>query len=433
MVGFITKLPMRRQNKMLLQTILNRVQRHKSFLYKKAVLVEGKAGPALEVEIQPRSNSRALCSGCGQARPGYDREQKQRRFQFVPLWGMAVIFLYAMRRVACPQCGVKVERVPWAEGKNQLTTTYQVFLARWAKLLSWQQVARAFRTSWESVFRSVKTVVAWGLAHRSLEGITAIGVDEVQWQKGHQYLTLVYQINQGCKRLLWIGKDRTAKTFLGFFRMLGPERSAAIGYVCSDMWKAFLKVVKKKASGALHILDRFHIMALLNKAIDKVRAGEVKRLKRDGFEPVLKHSRWYWLKRVWNLTRNQAVKLKELLKYNLQTVRAYLLKEDFHRFWEYRSAAWAKRFLGNWCKRVLRSRLEPIKKVARTLRRHEELILNWFRAKGTMSSGVVEGLNYNVKLTMRKAYGFRTYEAAEMALYHRLGQLPEPPLTHRFC
>lgn len=418
---------------MLLQTILNRVQRHKSFLYKKAVLVEEKTGPALEVEIQPRSNSRALCSGCGQARPGYDREQKQRRFQFVPLWGMAVIFLYAMRRVDCPQCGVKVERVPWAEGKNQLTTTYQVFLARWAKLLSWQQVARAFRTSWESVFRSVKTVVAWGLAHRSLEGITAIGVDEVQWQKGHKYLTLVYQINQGCKRLLWIGKDRTAKTFLGFFRMLGAERSAAIGYVCSDMWKAFLKVVKKKASGAIHILDRFHIMALLNKAIDKVRAGEVKRLKRDGFEPVLKHSRWYWLKRVWNLTRNQAVKLKELLKYNLQTVRAYLLKEDFHRFWEYRSAAWAKRFLGNWCKRVLRSRLEPIKKVARTLRRHEELILNWFRAKGTMSSGVVEGLNYNVKLTMRKAYGFRTYEAAEMALYHRLGQLPEPPLTHRFC
>ena len=121
-------------------------------------------------------------------------------------------------------CGVKVERVPWAEGKNQLTTTYQVFLARWAKLLSWKQVARAFRTTWDNVFRSVKTVVAWGLAHRSLEGIEAIGVDEVQWQKGHKYLTLVYQIDQGCRRLLWIGKDRTAKTFLGFFRMLGRER-----------------------------------------------------------------------------------------------------------------------------------------------------------------------------------------------------------------
>jgi transposase len=418
---------------MHLQTILHRVQRHKSFLYKKAVLVEAKGGPALEVEIQPRRNSRPVCSGCGQAGPGYDREAKQRRFQFVPLWGMAVIFLYAMRRVDCPRCGVKVERVPWAEGKNQLTTTYQVFLAQWAKLLSWKQVARSFRTSWDNVFRSVKTVVAWGLAHRSLEGITAIGVDEVQWQKGHKYLTLVYQLDQGCKRLLWIGKDRTAKTFLGFFRMLGPERAAGIRFVCSDMWKAFLKVVKKKAPGAIHILDRFHIMALLNKAIDKIRAGEAKRLKQDGYEPVLKHSRWWWLKRVWNLTRNQAINLKQLLQYNLQTVRAYLLKEDFHQFWEYRSVGWAKRFLKSWCTRVLRSRLEPMKKVAHTLRRHEALILNWFRAKGTMSSGVVEGFNYNVKLSMRKAYGFRTYEGTEVALYHRLGQLPEPALTHRFC
>jgi len=418
---------------MQLQTILNRVQRHKSFLYKKAVLVETKGGLAIEVEIQPRRHSRALCSGCGKPGPGYDRDAKPRRFQFVPLWGMAVIFLYAMRRVDCRRCGVKVERVPWAEGKNQLTTTYQLFLARWAKLLSWKQVSRSFRTSWDNVFRSVKTVVAWGLAHRSLEGITAIGVDEVQWQKGHKYLTLVYQIDEGCKRLLWIGKDRTAKTFLVFFRMLGPERAAVIRYVCSDMWKAFLKVVKKKAPGAIHILDRFHIMALMNKAIDKIRSGEAKRLKRDGYEPMLKHSRWCWLKRVWNLTKNQAVKLRQLLPYNLQTVRGYLLKEEFHQFWEYRSVVWAQRFFKSWCTKVMRSQLEPMKKVARTLRRHEALILNWFRAKGTMSSGVVEGFNYNVKLSMRKAYGFRTYEGTEVALYHRLGHLPEPELAHRFC
>ncbi len=324
---------------MQLQTILNRVQRHQGFVYKKVKLVEKRDGPVVEVDIEPRSNSRAICSGCGQAGPGYDREPTPRSFQFVPLWGMAVFFLYAMRRVDCRQCGVKVERVPWAEGKHQLTTTYQVFLASWAKLLSWKQVARAFRTTWENVFRSVKTVVAWGLAHRSLEGIEAIGVDEVQWRKGHKYLTLVYQIDQGCRRLLWIGKDRTAKTFLGFFRMLGPERSAGIRFVCSDMWKAFLKVIKKKAPNALHVLDRFHIMALMNKAIDKIRAGEAKRMKQDGYEPLLKHSRWWWLKRVWNLTKNQAVKLKEILQYNLQTVRAYLLKDYSPGVPENRSAA----------------------------------------------------------------------------------------------
>ncbi len=253
---------------MQLQTILNRVQRHRGFVYKKAKLVDKRDGPVVEVDIEPRSNSRAICSGCGRPGPGYDREPTPRSFQFVPLWGMAVVFLYAMRRVDCRHCGVKVERVPWAEGKHQLTTTYQVFLASWAKLLSWKQVARAFRTSWENVFRSVKTVVAWGLAHRSLEGIEAIGVDEVQWQKGHKYLTLVYQIDQGCRRLLWIGKDRTAKTFLGFFRMLGRQRSAGIRFVCSDMWKAYLKVTKKKAANALHVLDRFHIMAMMAVIVD---------------------------------------------------------------------------------------------------------------------------------------------------------------------
>jgi transposase len=418
---------------MHLQTILNRVARHKSFVYERVRLVEGKSGTALEVELRARSNSRALCSGCGKARPGYDRDKEPRRFAFVPLWGMAVFFLYAMRRVDCPSCGVKVEQVPWAEGKSQLTTSYQWFLARWAKVLSWQQVARSFGTSWENVYRSVQRAVTRGLAQRNLEGVTAVGVDEVQWRKGHKYLTLVYQIDQHCKRLLWVGQDRTAKTFLGFFRMLGPERAAGIQFVCSDMWKAFLKVVKKKAPGAIHILDRFHIMALMNKAIDKIRAGEARRLKRDGQPPLLKHTRWCWLKRVWRLTRKQAVQLKELLRYHLQTVRAYVLKEDFQRFWEYRSATWAKRFMKAWCTRALRSRIEPMKKVARTLRQHEDLILNWFRAKGTMSSGVVEGLNYNVKLSMRKAYGFRTYEAVEVALYHRLGKLPEPIFTHRFC
>ena len=135
---------------------------------------------------------------------------------------------------------------------------------------------------------------------------------------------------------------------------------------------------------------------------------------------------------MWNLTRKQAVTLRELLKYNLRTVRAYLLIEDFQRFWEYRSAYWAGRFLREWCAKAMRSRIEPMKKVARMLRSHEGLLLNWFRAQGTVSSGSVEGLNYNVKLAMRNAYGFRTFNAVEIALYHKLGALRESELTHKF-
>jgi transposase len=289
------------------------------------------------------------------------------------------------------------------------------------------------QTSWNTVYRAVSRAVDWGLAQRSLDGIEAIGVDEIQWRKGHRYLTLVYQIEEGCKRLLWIGKDRTAKSFLGFFRLLGQERSSALQFVCSDMWKAFLKVIARKADQAIHVLDRYHVMAKMNKAIDEVRAQEVKRLKQEGKEPILKHSRWCLLKRPENLTEPQATKLEELLHCNLRTVRAYLLREEFQRFWEYKSPYWAGRFLREWCKQAMRSKLEPMKKVARMLRSHEELLLNWFRAKGTISAGVVEGLNYNVKLTMRKAYGYRSEAAVKVALYHRLGELPEPKSTHEFC
>jgi transposase len=414
-----------------LKTILNHVERHKSFVYQEAGWADAESKTTIEIPIEPRVNGRAICSGCGKPAPGYDR-QPPRRFEFVPLWQIAVYFVYAMRRVNCPRCGVKVEQVPWCDGKNQLTTTYRCFLAGWAKRLSWKGVADAFGTTWQNVFRSVKHAVSWGLKHRKLDAIESIGVDEVQWQKGHKYLTLVYQIDDGSKRLLWIGKDRTTKSFLGFFAMLGQERSSRLKFVCSDMWKPYLKVIAKKAGHAIHVLDRFHIMQKMNKAIDEVRASEARQMKADGYEEVLKHSRWCLLKRPENRTDKQTVKLAELLKYNLRSVRAHLLREDFQQFWEYKSPTWAGKFLDQWCTRTMRSKLEPMKKVARTLRNHRELILNWFRAKGALSSGVVEGFNNKVKLTTRKSYGFPTYEAIEISLYHNLGALPEPEFTHRF-
>ena len=138
------------------------------------------------------------------------------------------------------------------------------------------------------------------------------------------------------------------------------------------------------------------------------------------------------LKRKANLTGHQRFRLRDLLRYNLRTVRAYLLKEDFQQFWEYASPAWAGKFLDEWCRQVMRSRLDPMKKVAKTLRRHRELILNYFRARKAFSSGIVEGLNNKAKVTMRKSYGFRTFHVMETALYHVLGKLPEPNVAHRF-
>ena len=417
---------------MQLKTILNRVQKFKSFVYTKVRWAGSAESPELEVEVAERANGRPLCSGCGHPRAGYDR-LPARRFEFVPLWGIKVFLVYAPRRVNCPACGVRVERMPWAVGKQRLTQTYAWFLARWAKRLSWKEVAETFRTSWDSVFRSVEMAVEWGRAHQDLSGIQAIGIDEIAWKTGHRYLTLVYQIDSHRKRLLWVGDERRVKTLLGFFRWLGKERSQALKYICSDMWKPYLKVIAKKADQAVHVLDRFHIMAYFSKALDEVRAGEVKALKAKGYEPVLSKTRWLLLKRPENLSEKQETRLAELLQYNLKSIRAYLLKEEFQLFWNYVSPYWAGRFLDQWCTKTMRSKIEPMKKVARMLRRHRPLLLNWFRAKGQLSSGVVEGFNAKAKLTSRKSFGFRTFHGAEIALYHALGALPEPEFTHRFC
>lgn len=416
---------------MQIKTILNKLQKFKSFVYSTVRLVDTDHQPVLEVDICERRNSRALCSVCTEPAPGYDRLPR-RRFEFVPLWGIRVFLLYAPRRVQCRSCGVKVEQMPWAMGKQPLTKTYAWHLASWAKRLSWKETAEVFHTSWHHVFRSVEMAVRWGLEHRSLESVESIGVDEIAWQKRHKYLTLVYQIDAGRKRLLWIGENRKEKTLHGFFDFFGERRSSQLRFVCSDMWKPYLNVIAARASQAVHVLDRFHIVAHMNKAIDKVRAGEARQMKVDGYEPVLKGGRWLLLHNGENLSEEQELKLAELLQYNLKSVKSYLFKEDFHRFWEYSYGAWAGKFMDRWCRRVMRSRIEPMKQVAKMLRRHRPLILNWFEAGGKLSSGVVEGFNTKAKLTIRKAYGFRSYRCAEIALYHTLGGLPGPPRTHEF-
>lgn len=416
---------------MQLKTILNRVEKHKSFVYGEGRFFEDKGRWAIEVDVRPRRKSRPICSGCGEHGGQYDR-LATRHFEFVPLWNMAVFFVYRMRRVNCRNCGVTVEKVPWGDGNCHLTTSYRWFLAGWAKRLSWQEVATVFHTSWQSVFRSVRHAVYWGIVHREWGPIGAIGIDEIAWRKGHKYLTLVYQIDDGCRRLLWIGKERTEASLRQFFELLPQSVASGIGFVCSDLWRPYLNVIAQYAGQAVHVLDRFHLMTHFSKALDEIRAGEARQLHQDGYEPVLKHARWCLLKRPENMTQKQTVKLAELVKYNLRSVRAYLLKEDFQRFWMYVSPHWAGRFLDEWCRRTMSSRLEPMKRVARMLRDHRRLILNWFAARGAISAGVVEGFNNKAKLTTKKAYGFRTYEAIEIALYHQLGNLPEPKLTHRF-
>ena len=391
----------------------------------------------IEVTVAAHGGIRARCSFCQKPTPGYDR-LPERRWLFVPLWGIPVWFLYAPRRVQCAEHGVVVEHIPWSDGKRPVTVAMMGFLARWARRLSWRETAQVFQTSWEAVYRSVEWFVDWGLEHRQLDGIESIGVDEIHWGHGlkaDNFLTVIYQIDAGCRRLLWIGKRRSEKTLRQGLKALGPAVVKGLRFVCSDMWKPYLNVLAAEAGQALHVLDRFHITQHMNQAVDQVRWAEGTRLKAKNKDEAkrLKNMRWPLLRKGSRVRGKARTKLNALLASKLDTARAWELKEAFLHFWKYKSPLWAAGFLDAWCDRALRSRLEPMQKVARMLRNHEELLLNWIRAKGELSSGAVEGLNNKIRVITRRSFGFRTFKAMEMALYHALGRLPEPETTHRFC
>jgi transposase len=428
--------PTRRPAILEVKTLLNWVQPLEGFVYAEAKRDERGGAKRIEVAIRADARCRPRCGRCLRHCRGYDR-QPVRRWGFVPLWAIAVELVYAPRRVECPRCGVRVEHMPWSRGKRPWSVAMMVFLAGWARRLSWKETARAFGVSWEAVFRSVEWVVQWGLGHRVIGPVEAIGIDEIHTGRRRRaqerFVTLIYQIDKGCRRLLWIGRGRTVRALRRGLLGLGEDVLGGIRFVCSDMWKPYLAAVRKMLPEATHIIDRFHIAMHLNEAVDKTRRAENAALRGRPRAEKLKKMRWVLLRRGSRVRGRARQRLAELLNSRLKTATAWMFKETFGHFWKYKSSSYAYEFLCLWTAQVMRSRIEPMKKVARMLRAHEDLILNWFKARGAFCAGAVEGLNNKIRVVTRRSYGLRTHRALEIALYHTLGKLPEPPLTHRFC
>src|SRR5213075_2196468 len=199
---------------------------------------------------------------------------------------------------------------------------------------SWRETAQVFRTSWEAVYRSVEWFVEWGLAHWKLRGVESIGVDEIHWGHGlraDNFVTVIYQIDAHCRRLLWVGKRRSEATLRRGLKALGPEVVKRLRFVCTDMWKPYLKVIAAQAGQALHVLDRFHITRHLNQAVDQVRRAESSRLRTGNQQKAqrLKHLRWTLLRRGSRVRGRARQKLEALLASQLATARAWKLKEAF--------------------------------------------------------------------------------------------------------
>lgn len=416
---------------MNVKTLLNRVQPLKHFVYGKVQFTELNR---IEVEIRPHRQRPAACSVCEKPAPAYDHTG-ERQWLFVPLWGFPVWLRYQPRRVSCPEHGIVVESMPWSEGKRPISKAMMQFLGNWARRLSWQETARIFQASWQSVCRSVEWMVQWGLEHRDLAGIMGIGVDELhigRGKKSKNFLTLIYQIDVRCRRLLWVGQTRKAAALRKGLLSLGKPVLAGIRYVCSDMWKPYRKVIASTLGHACHMIDRFHVTQHLNAAVDEARRKDVAAMKSKPKGKRLKKMRWILLRRKNRTLGRAREMLNRVLSTRLQTGRAYLLKESFRHFWDYHSTTWARNYMKAWITRARRSRIEPMIKVAKMIQKHEELLLNWITARQELFTGATEGLNNKARVVTKRSYGFRTFHVAELSLYHTLGKLPEPEVAHKF-
>jgi transposase len=395
------------------------------------------AAPMLEVHLRPHPRRKAICSGCRQSAPGYDT-QAQRQWHYLNVLHFLVVLYYAPRRVECPRCGVRVEWMKWSAGKSPYAIPLMHSLARWARRLSWKEVATVFQVSWDAVYRSVQWLVGYGLQHRELGDVSALGVDELHWGKGKKsgnFITVLYQIDKGMRRLLWVGRTRTLATLARGLWELEEMKEGFCGgikVVCSDMWKPFLKVIRELLPKACNVLDPFHIAQHLNRRVDEVRRKEQARMNR-AQKAMVKGSRFLLLKRGTRVLGLARRKLEAALVALQETGHAWVFKEAFRKFWRFRSVSWAGAWLDGWVELVRRSEIKPMVRVADMLATHKELLLNYFRAKKQFTNAVTEGKNHKARVMLAKSYGHRSYEVLELALYHALGELPEPPRTHRFC
>lgn len=270
--------------------------------------------------------------------------------------------------------------------------------------------------------------VAYGLERRDDSAVRYLGIDEISRRKGHVYHTQVYDLE--AKRLLWSGEGRKAATLERFFDEWGAERSGRIEGICCDMWAPYMEVIAERASQAVVVFDKFHVVRHLLEAVNDVRKLEARALR--ATEPeLLAGTRYIWLKNPWNLTPKQRGRLRHLERLNLKISRAYLLKELFRELWSYKRKAWAKRFLDRWFWWATHSRLKPLRDFAWMLRRHQDGILAYIDLG--IDNGAVEAMNNNAKAIAHRARGFRTEKTFTLAQLHCLGKLQLPETTHRFA
>jgi transposase len=353
----------------------------------------------LDIEIDFKTGGRFPCPDCGKADCAvHDTVKKSwRHLNFF----QHQAFLHArVARIDCPDCGVRLVNVPWARPGSGFTLLFEAFVMTLVKGMPVAAAARLVGEHDTRLWRLVQHYVDMAVARMDLSDLKRVAIDETAAKRGQDYISLF--VDMDARKVVYVTEDNDAATVARFADHVDDHKSDAsrIKEVCIDMSSAYIKGVTENLTEAEITFDKFHAVKLVNDAVDQVRRAESKD------RPQLKYSRYLWLMNERRLSVEQSLSLEALCRMHLKTARAYRIRLAFQEIYNCPSRDWAELVLNRWYSWAIRSRLEPIKKVARTVKRHRDGILSWFDSK--IANGLIEAINSLVQAAKAKARGYRS-------------------------
>jgi transposase len=366
------------------------------------------------------------CPECGTPAGGYD--SKPRRWRHLDTMQFTTWIEADVPRVDCATHGVKQLRVPWAEPGSQFTALFERLAIDLLRECSVTGAVGLLRITWDEGWGIKARAVKRGLARRQQDVVARLGVDEKAIAKRHRYLTIVADLEQS--RVLYLADDRKQESLDGFWTTLTPAQRDGITAVAMDMWEPYVQSTRAAlpAADTKIVFDKFHVVKHLHEAVDQVRRGEHRGLKRSG-DDRLTGSKYLWLMRPETMTAPQREALRVLQREDLKVGRAWALKERFRTFWEYRYPGAATTFFSRWYWRATHSRLRPMAGVAKLIQRHLPNLLTYLRHRITNAG--LEAVNAVIQWVKKTARGFRNAEHFKTAIYFHCGGLDLYPHESR--
>jgi transposase len=369
---------------------------------------------------------RGECAECGVKCPKYDA--RERRWRHLDTCQFQTILVAQVPRVECGEHGVHQVKVPWAEKGSRFTALFEALTIDWLKQTSISGVSELLGLSWAEVDGIMGRAVARGLARRKEYLPTQLGVDETSFQKRHEYVTVVSDQAEGT--VLYVADGRGKDELKAFYQRFPAEELQGLDTVAMDMHEPFISATREVVPQADEKIafDKFHVAKHLGDAVDKVRREEHRALLGLGDERLSK-TKYLWLKNPANLSADQKQDFAALRISTLKTARAWALKEAAMGLWHYRSRSYAQKVWLRWYAWGIRSRLVPVKKVARMVKHHLEGILN--AVVSGITNARAEGINAVIQWVKYTARGFRNRDRFRNAIYFHLGGLDLYPASVR--